>query len=234
MAVRRYIGWEGDSFFMGFGLPSLGAVASAAGDGMLSGNVLGVGMLVAPFLEGGGERRLAGGDGGGVEEEGSGSDLAVGDAAVAGDGSGRHGRRDAEAFRRELAAGGLDEGRCSDRFREVQGHAPRRRRDQGLRRLGRGEGDGPRRWLDCRGGARAATESGVAGAVEDRDDLLELGDGEISDLAAVELRRLLVMVGELGEKALHGAEPRRRRLLDRHLLVHLRVPQQINGHHPQS
>ncbi|CAL9778895.1 unnamed protein product [Musa acuminata subsp. burmannicoides] len=51
--------------------------------------------------------------------------------------------------------------------------------------------------------------------VEDGGDLLELGDGELGDVAAVELRR---------DESLQGAELRHRRLpLERHPLVHLRA-----------
>lgn len=55
----------------------------------------------------------------------------------------------------------------------------------------------------------------MAGAVQDGGDLLELGDGELGDVAAIELRR---------DESLQGAELRHRRLpLERHPLVHLRV-----------
>ncbi|RWW05478.1 hypothetical protein GW17_00031244 [Ensete ventricosum] len=48
---------------------------------------------------------------------------------------------------------------------------------------------GLRRRPRRRGRVWIAVESGVAGAVEDGGDLLELGDGELGDLAAVKLRR---------------------------------------------
>nr|CAD1827495.1 unnamed protein product [Ananas comosus var. bracteatus] len=82
-------------------------------------------------------------------------------------------------------------------------------------------------------GRRAAAEAGVAGAVEDGDELPELGDGEVGDLAAVDRRRRrrrLLLPRDLRDQPLHAPDPRRRRLLDRHPLLHPPVPRQINGH----
>ena len=87
--MKRRSSTQATEYWVGLWLPSLGAVAAAAGDGVLAGDKFGVGVLVALLLVGGREGRLAGGDGsrgGDWREEKGRSLLAVGDAAVPGDG----------------------------------------------------------------------------------------------------------------------------------------------------
>lgn len=70
----------------------------------------------------------------------------------------------------------------------------------------------------------------MAGAVEDGDHLAELGDRLIGDLLAIQRLVRARRPRELEHHVLQAPQPRRRRLLDRRVLVDLRAPHQIYGH----
>lgn len=104
------------------------------------------------------ERRFSGGDSRNRRGKERGPHLPIGNAAISGDG--RHKRRRRVLTRREL---GL----------RLSGGG-RRLTIIGLRRL-------------LQRPDRTAAEPGVAGPVEDRDDLLEPGNGEVGRFAEIEV-----------------------------------------------
>jgi hypothetical protein len=193
--------------------------AAAVGGGL--GVAAGAGLPLVPR-----QRRLAGGE----------QAPALGNASLAG----RHRREERRGCHGRRGRHG------QVRLREVQ--------RQGLRlRGGRREGGSDRRrwWRRRRGSSsdggggsrrldRAAAEAGVAGAVEDGDDLAELGDGLVGDLAErLLLRRGLVSPGGLrggGEgrhEHLQAAEAGGGRLLDGELVVCAArgvAAHQVHGH----
>jgi hypothetical protein len=179
-----------------------------------------------------GQRRLAGGH----------QAAALGHAALAGRDRGEEGR------------GGDGRGAARHgqvRLREVQGQALGLRRADGSHHVRHGEsgsGDGRRRHRWRRLDHGPAPEAGVAGAVQDGDDLAEPGDGLVGDLADRRLRRRLLQLvsrgpvrrgglrGQRRHEELQAAEPRRRRLLDGELVVGAArgvAPHQVHGHGSQ-
>ena len=81
-----------------------------------------------------------------------------------------------------------------------------------------------------RGGA--APKPGVAGTVDEGNDFLKLGHGQIGQVSAVDeiVRRRVVAVREDADQVLHGLQPLRCSLLYRHVIVHLREAQQFDRH----
>jgi hypothetical protein len=199
--------------------------AAAVGGGL--GVRAGAGLPLVP-----GQRRLAGGH----------QAAALGHAALAGRDRGEEGR----------GGDGRGAGRHGQvRLGEVQGQALGLRRADGSHhvesggRSGSGDGRSRHRWRLDDG---PAAEAGVAGAVQDGDDLAEPGDGLVGDLADRLLRRRLLRLvsrgpvrrgglrGQRRHEELQAAEPRRRRLLDGELVVGAArgvAPHQVHGHGSQ-
>ena len=228
------------------GVPSLDAVALAG-----SGGVLGVLAVVEAALL---ERRWFPG-GGRSRRRGRGEkDLAVGDAAVAGDGGGHEGGvgGDAEGVLGELELHGLGLGVAERvvRLGEVERDAPRgmvnrrRRREErrqrevgALRgrqmercrgRIGNRCGGGNRfGGLDrLRGLNRSTSEAGVAGSVQEGDEFLELGDGNVGEVS-VQVRGL---VGEDSDQVFHALETLRCSLLDSLLIIDFGERHEVDSH----
>jgi len=232
------------------GVPSLHAVALAG-----SGDVVGVlAVFKAAFLEG---RRFPGGSRGRRRRRGE-KDLAVGDAAVAGDGGGHEGGvgGDAEGLLGELEFHGLGLGvaervvRLGEVERDAPGGMVNRRRRREERRQGevgrlRGRKMERRRGrivsrcegLNGLGGLnrfrglnlrlnRSTSEASVAGSVEERDEFLELGDGNVGEVG-VQVRGL---VGEDSDQVFHALEAFRCSLLDGLLIIDFGEPHEFHSH----
>ena len=221
------------------GVPSLDAVALAG-----SGHVVGVfAVLEAAFLE---RRRFSGG-GRGRRRRGE-KDLAVGDAAVAGDGGGHEGGvgGDAEGLLGELELHGLCLGvpervvRLGEVERDAARRMVNRRRRGEERREGEVGGLRGRRMERCRGRIvnrcgglnrlrglnRSTSEASVAGSVEEGDEFLELGDGNVGEVS-VQVRGL---VGEDSDQVFHALEAFGCSLLDGLLIIYFGEPHEFHSH----
>ncbi|WVY91882.1 hypothetical protein V8G54_037396, partial [Vigna mungo] len=177
-------------------------------------------------------------------------DLAVGDAAVAGDGGGHEGGvgGDAEGLLGELEFHGLGLGVPERvvRLGEVERDAPRgmvNRRRRGEERRQREVGGLRGRKMErCRGRIvsrceglkrlgglnrfrgvnlkRSTSETGVAGSVEEGNEFLELGDGNVGEVG-VQVRGL---VREDSDQVFHALEAFRCSLLDGLLIIDFGEP----------
>ena len=198
------------------------------------------GGVVTPFPVGWGERRLAGSDDGGA-------DLSVGDTSVGGDGGHEWG-------------GGGGHGRRYTKGGGVLGLRILRNRQIGRRRVRVGiwlyhnrfcKIKSQRLWLwlwlrlRLRGRnwrrrmRRCATKASVAGAIQQVDDLFELGDSEVGDFRAVkvvEIKTVVVCVRRRrrsrrdlrrkdANQMLHTLQPSGSCFLNRHILFHPNICQ---------
>lgn len=160
-------------------LPSLGAMTVGGGWGFPGGE----GGVVTPFAVGWGERRLPGGEDGGA-------DLAVGDASVGRDG-GHEGGGGGGDGRGDGKGGVFGLGVLRDR--EIRGRRVGIWNWLDLRvcKMKSGFLSVRLRWRRKRGGGRGmgrcATKASVTGAIQQVDDLFELGDSEVGDFRAVKV-----------------------------------------------